>query len=82
MTELLRSFRLPEENQFTNIRMSKLDRLRESAKAKTNWSEMAKMLFRNDDDQSRQKEMGNFISPEGKLLIAALNSPAWGADSS
>jgi hypothetical protein len=80
MSQPLRSMRPPEPNEFNNIRMSLFDRLPESSGAKTNWSDIAKIMFYNDEDFGRQKEMGKFTSPEETLLVAALNSPEWRKD--
>lgn len=51
-----------------------MDRIIQSAAAKTNWNEMAKMLFRTDGDQSKQGEIGELISPQEKLTIAGFNN--------
>lgn len=46
----------PPSDQRINIRMSKMARALQTASARTNWAEMAKMLFRADPDQARQDE--------------------------
>lgn len=54
----------------THIRMSKLARAVQAATANTNWSEMARMLFRADKNHGRREEIGKLLS-ERKTLVGA-----------
>ncbi len=73
MTDRMQLLEPLKGNQSTNIRMSKLDRIIQSATARTNWSEMAKMLSWTDEDQNTQREIGKLISPDEKLALAGFN---------
>lgn len=74
MSVPLQILKSSKRNQLTNIRMSKVDRIIQSAAAKTNWNEMAKMLFRTNRDQGKQGDIGELISPQEKLAIAGFNN--------
>jgi hypothetical protein len=52
----------PAGNQRTNIRMSKLARATQTSAAKTNWTDMVKMLFRADPHSGRKEEVRKLIS--------------------
>lgn len=67
-------------DQRTNIRMSKLARTIQSAAAKTNWNEMAKMLFRVDPNHGRQDEIRKLITSGSKPAITEDAGAAFGAD--
>jgi hypothetical protein len=74
MTMPLPSLKSSKRNQLTNIRMSKMDRLIQSAAAKTNWNEMAKMLFRTLGSQGPQGKISEFISPQETLAMGGFNN--------
>jgi hypothetical protein len=74
MTMPLPSLISSKRNQLTNIRMSKMDRLIQSAAAKTNWNEMAKMLFRTLGSQSPKGKISEFISPQETLAMGGFNN--------
>jgi hypothetical protein len=74
MTMPLPNLKSSKRNQLTNIRMSKMDRLIQSAAAKTNWNEMAKMLFRTLGSQGPQGKNSEFISPQETLSMGGFNN--------
>src|ERR1043166_2600468 len=55
--------------QRTNIRMSKLARTMQTAVAKTNWTEMVKMLFRSDPHSGRKDEIRKLTFLESHSLL-------------
>ncbi len=53
-------------NHRTNIRMSKLARAVQAATANTNWSEMARTLFRADKNDGRREQISRFFTEQKK----------------
>ena len=76
MNAPLQILKSAKRNQLTNIRMSKMDRIIQSAAAKTNWNEMVKMLFRTDGDESKQGEIGYlyFLPRRNVAAIVGFNN--------
>lgn len=68
------------EDQRTSIRTSKVARTIQSAAAKTNWNEMAKMLFRVDPNHGRQDEIRKLLSSGNKTAITEDARAAFGVD--
>lgn len=54
--------------------MSKLDRIIQSATARTNWSEMAKMLSWTVESQSTQQGIGKLFTQEEQSAITGFNN--------
>ena len=67
-------------NRRTSLRMSKLARIRQSAAAKTNWNETARMLFWADWDQGRSKEVRRLVSGENKHSTRGGDAEGYSAD--
>jgi hypothetical protein len=65
--------------QRTNIRMSKLARIMQTSSAKSNWGEMAKMLFRSDPNSGRKQENQKLLPLQSATAEAAASS-SYGID--
>ena len=68
------------EKHATSIRMSKVARLVQTASAKTNWTDMAKLLFWADTDQGRHDAVVRLHQYSKKMRKEEQSNPSYNVD--
>lgn len=75
-----RNLKQPIGSQKTHLRTSKLSRAIQSATARTNWTEMAKILFSADDNLGRRQESGKLISLRNRSIRKDESTASYSTD--